>query len=442
MFDPNASQITITNTAILLRGAEPPAPIVDRRLNGRLLVATSGKKNAWIVLDGALVPTLLVKRIKLPSRVVEERIITPIEDLDATVALVEAWVVGGGREADEAAVAKKAATAAKRAATLKAKADAQAAADRAEAAEKAAAEAKARREAADAARPALVAACQAIAAGAVRFVTYPGFDGEFVVRTPYDPRVVEVLRAISGARWDEARRVWNVPARSHAALGARVADINAWCAQITAANAEAARVAEEARGAERAALAARRFIELADRVPAVGTTLRRGDRVVVVESHGKIFRAPEDDGMLDPWMEGEPVRYVYHRDATDDEVDALKAREPKAAPAAPEMVAQPFQQQQACAAAPAPLLEAVHGPDGADDPRLGDLASLRDLLRACWGQRPFEALLGDSDDAAALCETIRGVEDLYRRLASLTGQRTDIYDREHPDRVAAILVKR
>lgn len=109
----------------------------------------------------------------------------------------------------------------------------------------------------------------------------------------------------------------------------------------------------------------------------------------------------------------------------------------------PVMVSQSVQQQQAnagAAAAPGPvpsrLLTVVHGPDGADDPRLGGLAALRDLLRACRDQRAFLALLGDNEDEIALCETIRAVEDLYRRLAQLVGQRTDIHDREHPDRVA------
>lgn len=342
---PPMTELKITADAMIPRGpANGPAPIVERRLDGRLLVAVPSKRNVWLVLDGAFVPAPLAKRIPSHSKAVEERIVVPVEHRDDVIALVEAWVVGGGKEQD----AKRAASAANAAATRKAKAGAKAAAERevarVEAQAKAAEEAAARRAAAEAARPALIEACKAIAAGAVSYSTYPGFDGEFVVRTQYDPRVVDVLRTIPGARWDEARRVWIVPARSHAALAPHVVSINAWAEQTRAAEAEAARIAEEERRAKRRELDARRYLVLADRAPSIGKTLREGDRVVTVESLGKIFRSSDDDGMLDPWMEGELVRYAYHRAPTAEELAALEARETRMRPA---MVAQPVQQAQA-----------------------------------------------------------------------------------------------
>ncbi|QEE39912.1 MULTISPECIES: hypothetical protein [unclassified Methylobacterium] len=75
---------------------------------------------------------------------------------------------------------------------------------------------------------------------------------------------------------------------------------------------------------------------------------------------------------------------------------------------------------------------AIHGEDGLEDPRLSDLGWLRELLRSTQNPGARQALQGGSDDAYAVTVTLECVEGLYRRLASLTGQRPDIYDSENP----------
>ncbi len=42
--------------------------------------------------------------------------------------------------------------------------------------------------------------------------------------------------------------------------------------------------------------------------------------------------------------------------------------------------------------------------------------------------------MGETDEPDAMCQMLRGVEDLYRRLAQLVGYRTDIHPREDPAR--------
>ncbi|KQU31126.1 hypothetical protein ASG63_16665 [Methylobacterium sp. Leaf94] len=126
--------------------------------------------------------------------------------------------------------------------------------------------------------------------------------------------------------------------------------------------------------------------------------------------------------------------------------------------AAPAMVAQQAQLQQACAASfpagpfdalalkagytgtdltitAASTLYAVHGPDGIDPEaivEMSDLTWLRLLLRECGHQRVFEALVGDSGDPDAVSLNLSHCEDLYRRLAQLVGHRLDIHPYESP----------
>lgn len=77
------------------------------------------------------------------------------------------------------------------------------------------------------------------------------------------------------------------------------------------------------------------------------------------------------------------------------------------------------------------FLAAIHGPDGIEHDQLSDLGWLRLLLRSAQNPGAFQALQGDSDDPDAVFIMLQCVEDMYRRLAALTGQRTDIYDSEN-----------
>ncbi|MEH3065299.1 MAG: hypothetical protein PGN33_21980 [Methylobacterium radiotolerans] len=80
---------------------------------------------------------------------------------------------------------------------------------------------------------------------------------------------------------------------------------------------------------------------------------------------------------------------------------------------------------------PLSVMYAVHGPDGVDNPKMGDLDWLRHLLRACQKPGVIGALDGHPEfDPDATLEMIRGVEDMYRRLATLTGGNLAIYDSE------------
>ncbi|MCJ2060591.1 hypothetical protein MKL09_29210 [Methylobacterium sp. J-048] len=83
---------------------------------------------------------------------------------------------------------------------------------------------------------------------------------------------------------------------------------------------------------------------------------------------------------------------------------------------------------------PASTMYAVHGPLGLDRPELGYLDDLRQLLRLCQKQSVMEALVGDSDDAAATDEIVHGAEALYRHVAQLVGYRSDLRPWEDPSR--------
>ena len=85
---------------VRLFGLDTPAPIVERRLDGRLIVAAPGKRNRWLILDQAPVPAVLAKRIKAPAKVVVERIVVPVEMTDAMVAMVDGYITGGAMADD------------------------------------------------------------------------------------------------------------------------------------------------------------------------------------------------------------------------------------------------------------------------------------------------------------------------------------------------------
>lgn len=80
----------------------------------------------------------------------------------------------------------------------------------------------------------------------------------------------------------------------------------------------------------------------------------------------------------------------------------------------------------------ATFLAAIHGVDGLENPQLSDLSWLRDLLRSVQHPGAFRALQGQNDDPEAVTVMLQSVEDAYRRLAQLSGQRPDIYDSENP----------
>ncbi|QDI79006.1 hypothetical protein E8E01_00350 [Methylorubrum populi] len=338
MFDPNASQITITETEILLRGAAAPAPIVDRRIDGRLLVAAPGKKNRWLVLDGAFVPALLAKRIKAPSKVVEERIVVPVEDLDATVALVEAWVVGGGKEADEAAAAKRAATAAKRAATLAAKAEAerQAKWDAEAPARAAAAAARAEVERARQARWAEERRARELEAAAARRAEDARMAqiraNRAVVEVAYAPAVGEAFGVQGDEMWhSDSVMICESLGRSWMRGGVEVC--YAYGRPATAEEA-AAYHADRARSGH--------DILRIDRAPAVGDRFKlRDGTYVVCTAVGRPYRV---DDSLDEDYTSFYSSELWEQDVVRVDYEYLDA------PDAPAMVQQPVQQQQVCAA--------------------------------------------------------------------------------------------
>ncbi len=246
------SDLTITATHMVLRGAQGPVEILEERLGGRLLVAGLGKANRWLVLDRAPVPAALAKRLPDGVRVAGERIVVPAGRQDEIVALVESWVLDG----TEAKDARRAAAARKAAGTRAANATAR------------------RVEEARLAEQADVRAAAAIASGVV---SYDPYGGKLRVRTPYDERVVAAMRGIRGSRWDADARVWTVPPAAHAALAPLVPRLNAWAAEKeeeamtrrqAAAQTPAGHPAATARPAK-----PRRLFPL-DQAPKVGSTVR------------------------------------------------------------------------------------------------------------------------------------------------------------------------
>lgn len=329
----NDDRAIITDTDIIIRGAAQPASITERRLDGRLLVAEPGKRYCWLVLDRAVVPTALAKKLPLHTRAVLERIVVPTEHLAEVIALVEGWAAGGGAEKDAA----RAASAKKAAATRKAKADAVAAEARA-------AEAKRRQAAIDAettarlaawvaAWPALEAACIETAAQSPRVSfrrwTGPNPGGEFTVRTPYDERIVPVLRGLPGSRWERMSRCWIVPATSQPDVMAAVDRINTLSDEVDASVAAARRAEVESQRTRQAELDRRRFLVRYDRAPRPGAVVRDGGTPVCVESLRRPFRAP-DDGLWSPQDEGEMFAYACFRAATPEETASLEASEAQA----------------------------------------------------------------------------------------------------------------
>lgn len=87
----------------------------------------------------------------------------------------------------------------------------------------------------------------------------------YLVRTPYDEEIVNLLRAVPGAKWNRDEKTWLVPAKNAVALAAampHIADISARLAEEAAAREEAARIEHEAaRAARKAATEAARAPE-------------------------------------------------------------------------------------------------------------------------------------------------------------------------------------
>lgn len=118
----------ITETHVDVFGAERLAEIVDRRLDGRLLVANPGKANAWLVLDRAAPPAALMKALKglavaSDVRIVVRRKERP-EAVEEAIAKVVAFMTDGSVEKaakrEAAAAARSAAKAAGKAAAAEA----------------------------------------------------------------------------------------------------------------------------------------------------------------------------------------------------------------------------------------------------------------------------------------------------------------------------------
>lgn len=121
----------ITETHIDVLGAERVAPIVERRLDGRLLVADPGKSNAWLIFDGAEPPKAMMKALKGLAHDADIRIVVRKKErpeaVAEAIAVIEDFVTGGGLER----AAKRAAAAEARSDTKVAEKKAAAKADRA-----------------------------------------------------------------------------------------------------------------------------------------------------------------------------------------------------------------------------------------------------------------------------------------------------------------------
>lgn len=155
----------ITATHVLVYGAERPAEIVERRLDGRLIVANPGKANAWLIVDGATPPKGLMKALKGLASEADILIVVRrkerSEAVDEAIARIEAFLTDRSAEkaaAREAGARKAAAT---RAAERAVKEEAEKAAARAA---REAARQEERRRIEEATRPAREAAAAARAA--------------------------------------------------------------------------------------------------------------------------------------------------------------------------------------------------------------------------------------------------------------------------------------
>ena len=178
-----------------------------------------------------------------------------------------------------------------------------------------------------------------------RLASYTG-GTVVVVRTPYDQRIVTILRAIPGATWNATTKAWFIPLERTAidALRAALPTLEALAIEAQAAQA-AEKAAREAKwAAEKAARNQARQAELAaasaaprrprslyplGSLPPLHTPIRQGDAWIVYEGYGKDFRIGEDDpscyGSHLLGHEGDYGCYCYYREATPAEAEAAAA---------------------------------------------------------------------------------------------------------------------
>lgn len=155
----------------------------------------------------------------------------------------------------------------------------------------------------------------------------------------YLPAAISVARSLPGAKFNTYSKIWSWRIDSVGQVDPLIEGLNRIYDLVVAARkadeAERARLAQQ-RAEERAAQDARmaevrahRYLELASRAPSVGSTLRLRGQAVTVESLGRVWRATEDTSSVSDLIgcEGQPVRYIYWRAATEAEAAALEIRE-------------------------------------------------------------------------------------------------------------------
>jgi hypothetical protein len=146
------------------------------------------------------------------------------------------------------------------------------------------------------------------------------------VRFPYAVGAVSIIKAVPGARWDNASKSWLVPPIERPALRVAIARINAALKPILAAE----KAEEDKKEADRQAIRARRWPMLLSDGLRIGQVMRLHGKVQAIESVGKRFYVNEDMPSLYGHLlgsEGEAVAYAYMRDATEAEQAAFEADE-------------------------------------------------------------------------------------------------------------------
>ena len=158
-----------------------------------------------------------------------------------------------------------------------------------------------------------------------------------VAKFKYDAGAAQLAGKVPSADFNQAARSWSWTAATIADVELIFRVLRQIDVALTASRAEensrsVQRAAESAAtDAENAKVGARGFIVKAQgtSVPTNGETLRRHGKVVTVEGLSRAFRGGGDLSSAGSPVgcEGELVRYVYHRDATREEIAALEVRE-------------------------------------------------------------------------------------------------------------------